>query len=533
LANSGVSFLRQANGGYKVSSRAFPVYQDTVLAGRIVENATSVGNASVRLSSGEVAMTNDRGFFAVVINKAPIYVAADATGDNTGRSWNHAFTSLQNALDVAAPGDEIWVKQGVYYPEKTASGSIVNPYFFAGTREYFEDSEWLIRSVEKQVRIYGGFHGDELGRHQRNWKLYPTILSGDIRFRPGVTAVCSRVIALSSESELDGFIVQKSSQVGVDVAANAVVRNCLVRDHGNTGVKLGQSSSLVSSVVTGVVSTNGSAVQFSGANGRMENCMVVGNSSLFSASGTAAGISVRSSGSSIIGCTLAQNVSSNGSLSRAGAISGTTGMTLTIANCIIAGNSKQGLSQISNVTVTASNSCITADSVTGSANLTVDPQFSDLQHPAGADGVFMTEDDGLALSVGSPCINSGANSVVREAYDVVHAARIIGSLVDMGCYENGSAIIAEPNSQPLPLDVARLVTLTIVNGSSTKVLRNVGIFPRVYNHLGSLDLVPLPTPNDPIPPVEPVPVNPPPVATTQLEHSPKPLSAFVLPVSRP
>ena len=311
LANTGISFLRQANGGYKVSSRAFPVYQDTVLAGRIVENAAPVANASIRLSSGEVAITNDRGFFAAVINKAPIYVALDATGDNTGRSWNHAFTSLQSALDAAAPGDEIWVKQGTYYPEKTPSGNIANPYLFAGTREYFENSGRFIASVEKRVRVYGGFHGDELGRHQRNWKRYSTILSGDIRFRPGVTAVCSRVIALSSESELDGFIVQKSSQVGVDVAANAVVRNCLVRDHGNTGVKLGQSSSLVASVVTTVVSTNGSAVQFSGANGRMENCMVVGNSSL-SASGAAAGISVKSSGSSVNGCTLAQNVSSSG-----------------------------------------------------------------------------------------------------------------------------------------------------------------------------------------------------------------------------
>lgn len=359
--------------------------------------------------------------------------------------------------------------------------------------------------------------------------MYPTILSGDIRFRPGVTAVCSRVIALSSESELDGFFVQKSTQVGVDVAANGVVRNCVVRDHGNTGVKMGPSSSLVSSVVTGVVSTNGSAVQFSGANGRMENCMVVGNSSL-SALGAAAGISVTSSGSSVIGCTLAQNVSSNGALSRAGAISGTTGMTLTIANCIIAGNSKQGLSQISNVTVSASNSCVTADSVTGFANITVDPQFRDIQRPAGADGVFMTEDDGLALSVESSCINSGANSVVREAYDVVRAARINGSVVDIGCYESGSAIIAEPTWQPLSLDVARLVTLTIVNGSNTKVLRNVGIFPRVYNHLGSSDLVPLPTPNDPIPPVEPAPVNPP--FSTQLERSPKPLSVLVLPVSR-
>ena len=38
-------------------------------------------------------------------------------GADNGGCWEDAFVDLQDALAVAAPGDEIWVAAGVYTPE--------------------------------------------------------------------------------------------------------------------------------------------------------------------------------------------------------------------------------------------------------------------------------------------------------------------------------------------------------------------------------------------------------------------------------
>lgn len=42
------------------------------------------------------------------------YVDASATGDDTGRDWTNAFTTVQEALDVADLNDTIYIKNGTY-----------------------------------------------------------------------------------------------------------------------------------------------------------------------------------------------------------------------------------------------------------------------------------------------------------------------------------------------------------------------------------------------------------------------------------
>ncbi len=91
-----------------------------------------------------------------------IFVKWDAAGANDGTSWENAYTDLGAALDASGPGDEFWVAQGTYRPDR---GS--------GDRERsLQVSEWRA--------FYGGFSGFETSRDERDWVANVTILSGDL-----------------------------------------------------------------------------------------------------------------------------------------------------------------------------------------------------------------------------------------------------------------------------------------------------------------------------------------------------------------
>jgi len=45
------------------------------------------------------------------------YVDQMAIGAGTGLTWTDAFTNLQDALALASAGVEMWVADGIYYPD--------------------------------------------------------------------------------------------------------------------------------------------------------------------------------------------------------------------------------------------------------------------------------------------------------------------------------------------------------------------------------------------------------------------------------
>lgn len=67
-----------------------------------------------------------------------------------------------------------------------------------------------------------------------------------------------------------------------------------------------------------------------------------------------------------------------------------------------------------------------------------DPLFTNPANPAGTDGVWRTADDGLHLQLCSPAINTGNNTFIASllSFDITNGARISGSAVDKGAYEN-------------------------------------------------------------------------------------------------
>ncbi|MGB1217859.1 MAG: right-handed parallel beta-helix repeat-containing protein, partial [Saprospiraceae bacterium] len=56
----------------------------------------------------------------------PVYVDITATGNNDGRSWTDAYTDLQDAIDHACEGREIWIAQGIYHPTRIPMGATLS-----------------------------------------------------------------------------------------------------------------------------------------------------------------------------------------------------------------------------------------------------------------------------------------------------------------------------------------------------------------------------------------------------------------------
>jgi hypothetical protein len=105
-------------------------------------------------------------------DRTVIYVDRDATGPtHDGTSWATAYTTLQEALDESnADGTtdyEIWVAEGVYYPDEGSGHSADDP------------AEWF-RIEWDNAQLYGGFAGDETDREERDWLAHLTVLSGDV-----------------------------------------------------------------------------------------------------------------------------------------------------------------------------------------------------------------------------------------------------------------------------------------------------------------------------------------------------------------
>jgi uncharacterized repeat protein (TIGR01451 family) len=102
-----------------------------------------------------------------------VYVDADADPGGNGQSWGTAYRCLQDALDEANASSgnryEFWVAEGVYRPDEDDDGDHVGD----AVTETF-------RISASNVRLYGGFTGDEIALEERDWVANPTVLSGDV-----------------------------------------------------------------------------------------------------------------------------------------------------------------------------------------------------------------------------------------------------------------------------------------------------------------------------------------------------------------
>ena len=170
-----------------------------------------------------------------------LYVKPDAASNAWNGMSEMVYTNLQDAIDAAQAGDQIWVAAGTYVP----------------TSNFPNGSENRCKSfvLKSGVAIYGGFAGTETDLSQRETEdlpfyfTNPTVLSGEISSTPTVfTDNAYHVVyaATASDFVLDGFTIMggygnrqayNNEQRGAGVfmggstepnhSTNSVVRNCL------------------------------------------------------------------------------------------------------------------------------------------------------------------------------------------------------------------------------------------------------------------------------------------------------------------
>jgi predicted outer membrane repeat protein len=162
-----------------------------------------------------------------LVNK--LYVNVAATGANNGSNWDDAYTDLQDAFDHHCDFDTIWIAGGTYYPTRTKEGD-ANPV----------DNFFKTFYLNKNVKVLGGFKGNETDIIQRLKDGFPTILEGDFNGDDFVTGTgYDLTFQNTSDNSYQIFLIDggpgKMHLTNELVIDNITIQNANNIDGGNSG----------------------------------------------------------------------------------------------------------------------------------------------------------------------------------------------------------------------------------------------------------------------------------------------------------
>ncbi|MGB1216637.1 MAG: choice-of-anchor Q domain-containing protein, partial [Saprospiraceae bacterium] len=404
------------------------------------------------LGNGRLAATDMGCYEYQMTSSSPhIYVDIDATGMDDGSSWADAYADLQDAIDHACAGEEIWVAEGTYYPSRVPMGATI-PIGSLTNR----DHAFLL---SKDVRIYGGFDATETMLSERNHQTNPTILSGasDNCYHVLITA------GLTSTAVLDGFRITEGNADGTNILnynntgyyfnrnicggmynidSSPSVSDCSFYNNNTIGIGGGMYNNNSSPSVSAcnfynntAAGNGGGMCNYYSSSPTVSNCNFYDNMVNYEGGG----MYNSSSSPKVSNCNFYRNTADTGG----GGIYNNFSASSDIINCIFWANEENG-------TTTAANSDIKNDGMSNSSTIThsllqvytggtsnitgQDPLFVDESDPDGADDIPSTADDGLALQPCSPAINVGTTTSPIIPTDILGNLRV--GVYDMGAYEN-------------------------------------------------------------------------------------------------
>ena len=130
------------------------------------------------------------------------FVDIDATGDDTGLSWQHATDNVQVginlardviAADEALEACDVWIAEGIYY-------------IFGSDPDNTGDRHYDTVNLYANVSVYGGFDASETSREQRDWVEHRSVLDGHESADDADRRVY-HVITGATDSLIDGLII--------------------------------------------------------------------------------------------------------------------------------------------------------------------------------------------------------------------------------------------------------------------------------------------------------------------------------------
>jgi hypothetical protein len=129
-------------------------------------------------------------FYCTLSAQSTIYVRQNANG--TGINWQNALSNLNTALNIANYGDTIKVASGTYKP----------------TDDNSRDSSFRLKNG---VKLLGAYKGNGINPNERNYTMFPSVLSGDIGI-PNVNTdnsyhVVKSIGRLDNTTLIDGFSI--------------------------------------------------------------------------------------------------------------------------------------------------------------------------------------------------------------------------------------------------------------------------------------------------------------------------------------